>query len=71
MKTQILIENEKRTKRLREAYDPQNGLGCSGTRVALDGVHLPVALMDEHPGYSAMTDIERDRLRIQYDFEYW
>ena len=71
MKTQILKENEKRTNRLREAYDPQHGIGCTGSRVAIDHVHLPVELMDEHPDYSVMTGIERDRLRICYDFEYW
>lgn len=71
MKTQILTENEKRNQQLQSQYDPQNGLGCSGSRVAIDGVHLPVALMDEHPGYDAMTSIERDRLRIRYDFEFW
>ena len=71
MKTQILIENEKRNNQLREAYDPETGIGCSGSRVALGGFRLPVTLLDARPGYSAMTSIERDRLRIQYDFEYW
>ena len=71
MKTQILIENEKRNNQLREAYDPETGIGCSGSRVALGGFRLPVTLLDARPDYSAMTSIERDRLRICYDFEYW
>ena len=71
MKTQILKENEKRNNQLREAYDPQSGLGCSGTRIITGGVHLPVALIDEHPDYCSLDENTRDRLRIGYDFEFW
>ena len=72
MKTQQLLkENEKRNRELREQYDPQAGLGCSGDRVAADGVYLPVALLEEHPDYGSRTAIEQARLRIRYDFEYW
>ena len=71
MKTQILIENEKRKAQLQEHYDPQTGVGCSGDRVAVDGVHLPVSLLEECPGYGEMTTLEQDRARIRHDFEYW
>ena len=71
MKTQITIENEKRNNQLCEAYDPTTGIGCTGDRAAVDGVHLPVALIEEHPDYGEMTTIEQERVRIHYDFEYW
>lgn len=64
-------ENEKRNNQLREAYDPATGIGCSGTRVAVGSDYLPVALVEEHPDYGSHTTLERDRLRIHYDFEYW
>ena len=72
MKThQLLEENEKREEKLFEAYDPWNGIGCAGDRVAAGGVHLPVALVEEHPDYGQLTAIGQERLRIRYDFEYW
>ena len=71
MKPQLLKENEKRNQELRQAYNPQTGLHCSGDRADVDGVHLPVALLEEHPDYGGMTALERDRTRIGYDFEYW
>ena len=71
MKTQILIENEKRLAELQQQYCPQTGVGCSGNRVDCSGDYLPVSLLDECPGYNEMTTIERDRARIRHDFEYW
>ncbi len=71
MKTQVLSENEKRNNQLREAYDPATGIGCTGPRVAVGSDYLPVALVEEHPDYGSHTTLERDRLRIHYDFEYW
>ena len=71
MKTQILIENEKRLAELQQQYCPQTGVGCSGNRVDCSGDYLPVSLLDECPGYGEMTTIERDRARIRHDFEYW
>ena len=71
MNTQLLKENEKRNQSLQEQYDPCSGVGCQGSRVAVDGAHLPVSLLDECPGYGEMTSIEQQRARIRHDFEFW
>lgn len=71
MKTQILIENEKRNNQLKVAYDPATGDGCTGDRVAIDGCHLPVAMMEACPMFGRLTTLEQDRVRILFDFEYW
>ena len=64
-------ENERRKNQLREAYDPATGIGCSGDRTDCGGCHLPVSLLEAHPGYADMTRIAQDRLRVKYDFEFW
>lgn len=71
MDTQLLKENEKRKAQLQEQYDPQTGVGCSGDRVAVGDLYLPVSLVEECPGYGEMTTIEQDRVRVRHDFEYW
>lgn len=71
MKTEILIENEKRTRELQADYNPQTGLNCTGNRVDCAGHHLPVSLVEQCPGYGEMTRIEQDRVRIRHDFEFW
>ena len=71
MKTQLLKENEKRNNRLNETYDPATGLGCSGARVLVDDVHLPVALLKDFPNYERLGKNMQERLRCIYDFEYW
>ncbi len=71
METQVIKENEKRNQQLQEHYDAWSGAGCAGDRVAADGIHLPVALVEEHPEYASLTGIGQERLRIRYDFEFW
>jgi hypothetical protein len=71
MNTQLLKENEKRTQSLQEDYNPQTGVNCKGDRTDCGGYHLPVSLLEECPGYEGLTTIEKDRLRIRHDFEFW
>lgn len=72
MKTQQLLkENEKRNAVLQEQYDPWSGIGSTGDRVDCDGDLVPVALLENHPDYLNHTAVERDRLRVRYDFEFW
>ena len=71
MKTQLLIDNEKRNLQLHAQYDPCRGIGCSGERVDVDGIRLPRALLEACPGYASLTGIVQDRERIRHDFEFW
>ena len=71
MKTQLLIENEKRIQQLQEQYNPETGVNCQGDRVDCGGYRLPVTLLEECPDYMNMTSIEQQRARIRHDFEYW
>lgn len=52
-------------------YNPSNGLNCSGYRTIVGADYLPVALIEEHPEYPQLSKNAQERLRIQYDFEYW
>ncbi len=67
----ILAENERRKQAMRCPYDPIAGVGCCGSRVEVDGVMLPRALLEAVPGYASLPPVEQDRARIKYDFEYW
>ena len=71
MNPSLLEENSRRLASLSESYDPQRGIGCLGSRVELDGIWLPVALLHDHPDYVTLTGIEQERLRCKYDFEFW
>lgn len=68
---EILLENQQRNARLQQVYDPILGIGSCGSRVLCGDELLPSALISEHPEYDSLTDLERRRLRVQYDFEYW
>lgn len=68
----VLVENERR-KRQREGapYDPLTGVGCWGDRVEADGCLVPRAVLEAHPDYLLLDDVQRDKARIQEDFEFW
>ena len=53
------------------SYDPITGLGCCGPRVCRSGTWLPRQLIDDCPQYDSLSDIEKARKRIFYDFEFW
>lgn len=68
----IISENQRRNTLLAAAsYDPITGLGCCGPRLCRNGIWLPKELLDECPQYDSLSDIEKARKRIFYDFEFW
>ena len=69
--SEIYHENQRRLRARRSAYDPLSGTGCCGERVLVGGVWLPQAVVDEAPAYASLPELERRRLRVRHDFEYW
>ncbi len=68
----ILAENERRKAVLAGIrYDPLTGVGCWGNRVLAAGCHVPRVLLERHPDYLSLAPLERERLRIREDFEFW
>ncbi|MBO4871723.1 MAG: hypothetical protein J5565_07075 [Muribaculaceae bacterium] len=67
----IIEENERRKIALTSPYDPVKGIGCCGRRVQCRDEWLPQAVVDECPDYSALPEVERRRVRVRHDFEYW
>lgn len=70
---QAIIEENERRKRLLEdsAYDPLTGVGCWGDRVETGGCLVPRSVIEAHPDYASLDALERDRVRIIEDFEFW
>ena len=71
MNPKVIKENMRRCNDLAVSHDPATGDGAVGTRCAVEGIWLPETLVNEHPEYSMLSKIEKDKLRFQYDFEYW
>ena len=68
----ILSENGRRKALLEDdRYDPLAGVGCWGDRLEVGGCLVPRRLLQEHPEYMLLSQVERDRLRIVEDFEFW
>ena len=68
----VLAENQRRRAELeRDRYDPLVGAGCCGERVEIDGCRVPRAVLDQCPGYGSLDKIEKEKLRLREDFEYW
>jgi hypothetical protein len=69
---EILAENRKRLASLDgERYDPLRGIGCWGDRVEAAGCLVPRQLLSSHPEYPSLETLQRERLRIEEDFEFW
>ena len=69
---EILAENGRRQAHLAaDRYDPLTGIGCWGDRVEAGGCLVPRVVLEQHPDYLSLTDVERDRARICEDFEFW
>lgn len=68
---QIIDENRRRNQALQVHYDPETGEGACGKRTAVDGEWVPASLLAECPDYAAMSPLERHRVRVRHDFEYW
>ena len=71
MNPKLLIENSRRYSQLTASHDPARGIGAVGERVPVGDTMLPAAMMADCPDYERLTPLERERLRIGYDFEYW
>lgn len=68
----IIAENERRkAMAAADRYDQLTGEGCYGDRVEADGCRVPRAVLARCPDYLSLPPLERDRWRIQEDFEYW
>ncbi len=69
---EIIAENERRKARLAVgAYDQLTGEGCCGKRVQCGALWLPEAMVQEHPDWATLDEMELNRLRVHYDFEFW
>ena len=69
---EILAENSKRQATIAEdPYDPLTGVGCWGDRVEAAGCLVPKQLLTSHPDYPSLELLQRERLRIMEDFEFW
>lgn len=69
---EILAENRKRQALLDEdQYDPLTGVGCWGDRVEVAGCLVPRQLLQSHPEFPSLEPLQRERLRIEEDFEFW
>ena len=69
---EILAENERRKAVLAaDLYDPLTGTGCHGDRIETDGCRIPREVLARCPDYLSLPPLERERWRIQEDFEYW
>ena len=69
---EIVAENGLRlAKRNDDPYDPLKGVGCCLEREEECGCLVPKAVLAAHPDYRNMTELERDRVRIVEDFEFW
>ncbi|MCM1033856.1 MAG: hypothetical protein NC405_08925 [Odoribacter sp.] len=74
----IILEDNRRRKRLDTAYDPVKGIGCYGKRVAVDTGEkrdgqcmLPVTLLEDQAYKKARSRASYVKARIRHDFEYW
>lgn len=67
----IIKENKRRNAALHTPYDPITGQGACGDRQLAGGLWLPSLLLNERPDYRSLPELERHRLRVRYDFEYW
>ena len=67
----IIAENTRRNEALQVAYDPLTGLGGCGIRTLVGEEWLPSELLQERPDYPTLSLLERRRVRVRYDFEYW
>lgn len=67
----IIAENGRRNEALRVTYDPVTGEGACGDRTLVAGEWLPDELVRDHPDYPTLAPLERRRVRVRYDFEYW
>ncbi len=68
---EIIAENRRRNAALVTHYDPLRGVGCHGDRVTVGDCMLPAAMVRDHPEVASLSDLDRDRLRVRYDFEFW
>lgn len=69
---EILAENSRRRALIeRDRYDPLTGIGCWGDRVEAVGSLVPRVVLEHRPDYLSLPSLERERLRIIEDFEYW
>lgn len=69
---QVLEENKRRHACLeQDEYDPMKGVGCWGDRVEAGGCLVPTAVIASCPDYATLEPVERDKVRIVEDFEYW
>ena len=68
-----VLEENSRRKALFEQdhYDPMTGAGCWGDRVEVGGCLVPRLVLKHHPDYLNLDAVERDRARIEEDFEFW
>ena len=79
MLSAILTENTRRNAALAALsanYSPETGLGCCGHRRAVvrpgcATLYLPEPMLADPEFSPAMPELQLQRLRIRYDFEYW
>ncbi len=71
----LVAENERRKAACSGAYDPESGEGCCGERVELKRCFrrwlVPVEMMSDPRIKSCRRVVEIERLRAEYDFEFW
>ncbi|MDE6525074.1 MAG: hypothetical protein K2L66_05895 [Paramuribaculum sp.] len=71
----LVAENERRKAACSGAYDPESGEGCCGERVELKRCFrrwlVPVEMMADPRLKSCRRVVEIERLRAEYDFEFW
>ncbi len=69
---EVLEENKRRHACLeQDEYDPMKGVGCWGDRVEAGECLVPTAVIASCPDYATLEPVERDKVRIVEDFEYW
>ncbi|MGM9804809.1 MAG: hypothetical protein ACI308_11625 [Muribaculaceae bacterium] len=69
----IIEENERRNRALAAPYDPITGIGCYGSRTAIERAGTTLMVPNTMlPHITAqMSDVQFDLLRFAHDFEYW
>ena len=74
---EILKENARRNARLNTLYNPYNGKGCCGKRIADSHPHniekavVPITMLSDPDYHAIHSRIDWQRLRCRHDFEYW
>lgn len=68
---EIIKENNRRNAALMVRYNPVTGEGCCGKRKQCGDLWLPVAMLADNPECLELPQLEFNKLRLRYDFEFW